>query len=121
MAKMGFIATLIGMIVAVMILITTLGTTASLVDDGAESVTQDARCIAAGCFWNSSKTGATWVGECTANNASSLDNVTCATASANQAYTGESLFNTGGIVILLFIAVGMILAVSIIMGWKAKK
>jgi len=108
--NMKFITNIIAIIVGVLIIVTTIGVTASLVDDGSEAVTQDARCSAAGCFWNATRT----IEDCTATNTSISDITKCGTDSANKAYTGESLFNTGGIVILAFIGAALIALVGMI-------
>ena len=110
---MKFIATLIGVIVAVMILVTTIGTTASIVDDGAEAVTQDARCTAGGCFWNA--TGSPE--ECQFN---TTEMSQCNVTGIHTAYTGESLFNTGGIVILAFLGAALVATMGLIWRFKVK-
>jgi hypothetical protein len=93
-------------IIALVLIVTIIGTTASTVDNASDDITQDQRCGAVGCFWNSTNS------LCYYGNVST-STTACDTNTANQSYPLESLFNTGGIVTLLFIALGLIVTVGI--------
>jgi hypothetical protein len=106
-----------GILVAIVVLITivtVIGSTATTVNTAADGITQDARCTATGCFWNESRTV-----DCTAANVTTGDTTPCGTATSNGAYPLEGLFNTGGLVTLLFIAVGLLLTLGV--AWKMYK
>jgi hypothetical protein len=101
-----------GILVAIVVLITivtVIGSTASTVNTASDSVTEDARCSAAGCFYNSTR-GV----YCTKNNITN-DAVGC----GQGVYPLETLFNTGGLVTLIFIAMGLLLTLGI--AWKMYK
>ena len=121
MAGLKWVSGIIVAIVAIIIAVTVVGSTASIVDDGAEAITQDARCEAAGCFWNESRGVADVNGDydCSAYNVSN-DNNTCTVAHTGIAYPLEGLFNTGGIVVLMFLGAAIVLLSSL--AWiKLKK
>ena len=105
--KLG-IAGIITGIVFLIIAVTLIGSTASTVDDNSEAMTIDARCEAAGCVYDSLIDAGT---RC--RNGSGVSNVSCAVADTNVVYPLEGLFNTGGVIILLFIAGGLIVIVGI--------
>ena len=121
MAGLKWVSGIIVAIVAIIIAVTIVGSTASVVDDAAEDITQDSRCGAAGCFWNESRGVGDTLGDydCSANNVSN-DNNSCATVLTQGAYPLEGLFNTGGIVILMFLGAAIVLLSSL--AWiKLKK
>jgi hypothetical protein len=106
-------------IVAISIVLGVIGNTAATVNNAADDITQDARCADAGCFYNASSR---FGNLCQLNNASqSGENDTCAGANTNKSYPLEGLFNTGGIVILLFIAAALIVSVGLLMNMYKKK
>ena len=100
---------LLGIVFLIMV-VTIIGATAVNVDNSAEAMTIDARCTAGGCFWNDSRTTTV---DCTANNYTESDNVTCTTAHSNTVYPLEGLFNSGGVIILTFMGLALLLSVGI--------
>jgi len=117
---MDFIKTMLAGIIFLIIAVTVIGTLAGTVDDASEGITQDARCTAAGCFFNASVVGNRTVA-CTQGNATASDNTVCTSSNTNTAYPLEGLFNTGGVVILLFIAAGLIVVVGVAFNMYKKK
>ena len=106
----------IGVIVLALIVLGVVGNTAATVNNAADDITIDARCADARCFYNASSR---FGNVCQLNNASqSGENDTCAAANTNKTFALESLFNTGGIVILLFLGAAIVLCVGIFMKMK---
>ena len=111
---MDFIKTMLAGIIFLVIAVTVIGTLAGTVDDTSDDITQDQRCEAAGCLFNA--TGTPSLCQWNATNSSA-----CPTDSANSAYPLEGLFDTGGVVILLFIAAGLIVVVGVAFNMYKKK
>jgi len=103
---------LLGIVFLIMV-VTIIGATAVNVDNSAEAMTIDARCTAGGCFWNESRGGTSGL-DCTANDVTLGDeNNTCTTAHSNTVYPLEGLFNSGGVIILTFMGLALLLSVGI--------
>ena len=98
---------LLGIVFLIMV-VTIIGATAVNVDNSTEAMTIDARCTAGGCFWNDSRTT-----DCTANNVTGGDSTACTTAHSNTVYPLEGLFNSGGVIILTFMGLALLLSVGI--------
>ena len=106
-------------IVFLLIAVTIIGATASIVDDESEDLTQNSRCVDAGCYWDST-TYSLGVAGCI--NGSGAGNVSCTVANTGIAYPLEGLFDTGGVVILTFMGAGVLLVVLLgLKLWKNKR
>lgn len=110
----GKVSLIIGVIVALVVLVTVLGSTASTVNTAGAQTNQSNRCAAAGCVYNATGTPSLC-------QVSAASGAACATTSANNALPLEGLFNSGGIIVLLFIAAGLILAIGVAMKMSGKK
>ena len=99
------VSVIIGLIVAVMIVLTLIGATASTVDTAAAGMNESNRCSSVGCGWNWS------AGECRTNATASL--TACPTSGTDLPLA--TLFNTGGVVTLVFIAAGLLMALMLFM------
>jgi len=101
-------------LVAIVIMVTLLGSTIGVVDNEASKVTPEGACTHSyGCFWNESRTLGDSNGDyqCSANNVSN-DNVTCASGQP-RVYAGNGLFATGGLITMLVIFGALITIVGL--------
>ena len=93
-------------LVAIVIMVTLLGSTISVVDNEASKVTPEGICSHTyGCFWNSSLTY-----DCA--NSSTTQTINC-TSGQPPVYAGNGLFATGGLITMLVIFGALITVVGL--------
>lgn len=103
----GVSMVILGIVLLVMV-VSIIGATVTTVDSAGDDITQDQRCTDGGCFFNATRTL-----DCTANNETSVDTTACSVAHSNTAFALEGLFNTGGVVTLLFLGSALVLTVGL--------
>ena len=96
---------LLGIVFLIMV-VTIIGATAVNVDNSAETMTIDARCVASGCIYNESASPT----EICVN---STQDGACTGSHTNTVYPLEGLFNSGGVIILTFMGLALLLSVGI--------